>query len=106
MGLDASLSKVKRKDFYNYNRNDFWFIEYELKTEKLIVWRKQYEIHRWFYENTKIIEDYSDEVTPEKLTKLHLYLKSINDLENAEKVDNLLREVDFKKYVIYYYGAN
>ncbi len=106
MGLDAGLSKVKRQDFYNYNRKDFWYVEYELNTEELISWRKEYDIHHWFHANTNIIEDYSDEVTVEKLNLLFNHLKSIGDKENAEKVDNLLREVDFKNYVIYYYGAN
>jgi len=106
MGFDSGLYKIKREDFYNYNRNDFWYVEYELQTEEMISWRKEYDIHHWFYANTNIIEDYSDEVTFEKLSELFAYLILKSDRENAEKVNELINGIDFKNYVIYYYGSN
>lgn len=105
MGLDMNLKRIQRTIFESVEREDFWKIELE-NSEDLICWRKKDDINQWFFENTFIIEECSDELTKEKLEKL-LHWLLINELKkDAENIKKIISENNFIENVIYYSYCN
>ena len=101
MGLDMNLNRTSRDSFESKSREDFWKISLDV-SEEIMYWRKAFNLDNWFHENTKIIEECSNELSKEKLLELvkWLFLNNFND--DANNLKEIIDKNDFKKYVIYY----
>lgn len=105
MGLDMDLRRAKREVFESFSRQDYWQVDH-YKQEDLVYWRKKYDIDSWFRENTVIIEEYSDEITKDKLRKFMDWLIGEGLKEDADKIQKIIDENDFEEFVIYYTYIN
>jgi len=102
MGLDMYLKKIPRTDFEKISQDDFWMEEYE-KSEAIMYWRKKYEIDGYIRENTPhYSEEYCAEVTKEILVELYSWLLKENLLEDSIKIQEIIDNTDFSKWVIFY----
>ena len=106
MGLDHALYKIIRIDFESVPREDFWMVANDLTTGELIYWRKKYDIDLWFHQNTTIIEEYSDEISKEKLEKFRDWLIENNETEYAERINKIIKNNNFVENVIFYQYSN
>lgn len=111
MGLDMSLNKVLRKTFEKIDSIDVWSFPIN-EIEEIMYWRKKYDLDEWFFNNTKIIEECSDEINKEKLQKLIEWLNENYDSEENNfkeesiKLQEIVNEFDFTENVIYYKYSN
>ena len=101
MGLDMMLKSIRRDVFYSVDRDDFWEVEFP-ESKELIYWRKEYDIAGWFRENLKFYEEYTEEITKEKLIKFSEFLKTMDKEVYVEEVNKLIKENNFDDNVIYY----
>jgi uncharacterized membrane protein YpjA len=102
MGLDMMLKKMARVKYSSVDIEDLWKIEGD-NSDDLMCWRKEYDLHFWFFNNIKIsIYEVSEEISNEKL-KLLINWLTINDfIDYAFKIKEIIDSTDFKNEVIYY----
>ena len=105
MGLDMSLKKIQRIEYENIDKEKFTYKHYN-KSEELIYWRKKYNIHNWFFENTYIYEECSNEIAQEKIEELIKWLFEEGFKEDANKIKEFINEIDFVNNVVFYNYSN
>jgi hypothetical protein len=105
MGLDMDLKRISRAKYESIPRGDFWYKEFK-NSEDLLYWRKRYDLHGWFCENTTIDEECSDEITRDKLIALVEWLYTQNLITDFTNVIKIMDSTDFEKQVIYYSYCN
>lgn len=102
MGLDQGLFRAEIQEHdHIYANSMFW-----KNRDELIYWRKKYDLHDWFFENTNIRDEVSDIMNTSKLNLLIEFLKKEKMFEDVIKVEHLIKETDFEKQVIFYSYCN
>lgn len=105
MGLDMGLRKMKRTIYESIDREKFWY-EHFAKSYEIVYWRKKFNIHQWFYENTTIDGECSNEITKEKLETLVNWLQKEKLKEDVVKIKDVIKQTDFANEVIFYEYCN
>ncbi|MCL5460413.1 hypothetical protein M3M33_17375, partial [Loigolactobacillus coryniformis] len=72
------------------------------KSEEIVYWRKKYDIEVWFRKNTVINEECSDEITKEKLESFVSWLEKEKLKEDATKIKDVIKQIDFTNEVVFY----
>lgn len=105
MGLDLHLKRISRAKYESIPRNDFWYDQFT-NSEELLYWRKRYDLHEWFCENTTIDDECSDEITRKKLEALVQWFLDQKLNDDVLNILEVIYNTDFEKQVIYYSYCN